>query len=165
YAAWTTQSQYAQAQNTQTPRCELSGRASVIANCPAARAAFGASVASARVRRQPSRNRTAAFLPFILHHVQERCWNGQAHELTRIGDNIDDSPVDRRANRTLIQLGACFLELSAGGVASRLGLSSIFLARSRPQQDQPGSRLRELRGKDPRVLRGLAAEAAALFSR
>jgi len=108
-------------------------------------------VASARVRRQPSRNRTAAFLPFILHHVQERCWNGQAHELTRIGDNIDDSPVDRRANRTLIQLGACFLELRGGGVASRLGLSNIFLARSRPQQGQPGSRLRELRGKNPRV--------------
>src|SRR5947208_15465863 len=47
----------------------VSGRASGIANCPAARAAFGASVESARVSGQLSGNHNAAFLPFILHHV------------------------------------------------------------------------------------------------
>src|SRR6266851_6446785 len=38
--------------NPPNQRCELSGPASVIENCPAARAAFGPSVANARARRR-----------------------------------------------------------------------------------------------------------------
>jgi hypothetical protein len=39
----------------------------------------------------------AAFLSFILHHVQERCRNGQAHELTGVGNDVDDNSVNRGA--------------------------------------------------------------------
>ncbi len=90
----------------------------------------------------------------IGHELHEGNGNGQAYELTRTGENVDNAAANRRANKTLIELCAHFLQLGRGRIPPGLSLSDILLARSRPQQSELRFRLAQLRSENSCITQG-----------
>jgi hypothetical protein len=70
----------------------------------------------------------------VRSQLQQRSGNSQAHELTRVSQNIDNNSIDGCVNRALVQLSACLFQLWFGRIPSGFSLPYILLTRSRQKQ-------------------------------